>query len=117
MPKSRMLTISLPGGADPQVTRDQFSQVAARHGFTTKHYHKDSEVPSPGAFILSINCGETVTTLFQEEDYQEALEALKPFYKAGHGWARSLVAGIEAAYQRWVESEEVEVEEYRIEEE
>lgn len=116
MPKNRMLTISLPGGADPQVTRDQFSQVAARHGFTTKHYHKSSEVPSPGAFILSINAGEVVTTLFQEEDYQEALEALRPFAEERQAWAQSLVAGIEAAYQRWVESEQEETEEYRIEE-
>lgn len=117
MPKSRMLTISLPGGADPAVTRDQFSQVAARHGFTTKHYHKDSEVPSPGAFILAINAGEVITTLFQEEDYQQALDALRPFAEDRQAWACSLVAGIEAAYQRWVESEEAEVEEYRVEEE
>lgn len=117
MPKSRMLTISLPGGADPAATRDQFSQVAARHGYTTANYHKNSETPSPGAFILAINAGEVITTLFQEEDYQEALDALRPFAEDRQSWACSLVAGIEAAYQRWVESEEAEIEEYRIEEE
>lgn len=115
MPKSRMLTISLPGGADPALTREQFSQVAARHGYTTANYHKNSETPSPGAFILAINCGEVITTLFQEEDYQEALEALRPFAEARNSWAQSLVGGIEAAYRRWVESENEEVEEYRIE--
>lgn len=110
MTKNRMMTISLPGGADPNVTRDQFAQVAARHGYTSK-YHSNSEIASPGAFVLAINCGEVITTLFQQEDYQEALEALRPFAEDRQSWAQSLVAGIEAAYQRWMESEIEEVEE------
>lgn len=104
MPKSRMLTISLPGGADPQVARDQLSAVAAQHGYTSK-YHSGSEIPSPGALILAINAGEVITTLFGEEDYQQALDALQPFVKDRQAWACSLVAGIEAAYQRWKESD------------